>query len=81
MQQRFLRMLEHLDCRLARDRGKALQKFVQPVIILEVLEQCLHWHPSRGENRTAAEDLRIDSHEIGRLHADIVDQMERTPRT
>lgn len=46
---------------LAADSWKALDEFIERVIIFQILEEGFHRDPCAGKNRCAAENFGIDS--------------------
>lgn len=48
---------------------KTFKKFVERVIVFQILEQRLHRHARAFEHRRAAENVGINSDEVVRLHA------------
>jgi len=53
----------------ARHGRETFEKFVKRVIVFQILEQRLYRHARAFEHRRAAENVRINSDEVVRLHA------------
>lgn len=53
----------------AGNRRETLQKFVEGVVAFEVVEEGLHRNTRALEHGRAAENLRVNGDEVGRIHA------------
>jgi len=60
---------EKLLCRLTGHRGEAFQKFLQGVVVLQVVEERFDRHTGSLKHRRAAKNFRIDRDQIADLHS------------
>src|SRR6266403_2957117 len=73
--QRLPRSLQYLERQFASYRGKALQKFFQGVVTLEIFEESLHRHARTLEHRGATKNIRVNRNEIRAAHVGSVFQI------
>ena len=62
------RFFEDGDHLLALYTGKTLEKIVDGIACLQVIEQAAHWHARAGEHAFSAKDLRVNAGGRGGTH-------------
>ena len=67
-EQGVFRTFQDFARQVATDRGKALQKFFERVVVLQILKESLHRNTRAFENRRAAENPRISCNEVIGIH-------------